>query len=286
MCSSAPTAATTCKASPANCPECGIAVDREALARSQIPWSHRKQIGWWRAYWRTVKLVVFKSKILASEVARPVSYRDAQLFRAITIALAIVPAVIVVGVWWMTARDWERSNLAGDVVPFSWYPTEIVGGWITVGGSIIPLGALAAIGALLSVTGVQSYFFHPRSLPIIWQNRAVALSYYTCAPIAPLGISLACWLAVIFTLARLPIDTVIRFGPIIDLLRLSSLGVAGLSALVFSFVNVRLLQRTTRCGVIRPMGMTITLLIVPAIVAGVALALPIIINFVRLVVHH
>jgi hypothetical protein len=34
------------------------------------------------------------------------------------------------------------------------------------------------------MTGLPSYFFHPRHLPLEQQNRAVALSYYTCAPLA------------------------------------------------------------------------------------------------------
>ena len=268
------------------CPECGIVIDREALARSQIPWSHRRQIGWWRAYWRTLKLVIFKSRILASEVARPVSYRDAQLFRLVTILLAIAPVLVVIAVWWMTAEDRDRAGVADDWMSLiwhpasSWYPAEEVGGWI------ILLAMLGAIGALLTLTGVQSYFFHPRSLPVIWQNRAVALSYYTCAPVAPLGMAMAFCLAVILTQQKLSYYTAIRYGPIIDLLRLGSLGIAGLMAFALFFVNVRLLQRTTRCGMIPPIGMSIMLLILPPIIVAIALALPIIFNFVKLVVRH
>ena len=46
---------------------------------------------------------------------------------------------------------------------------------------------LLNVGALLffaAATGVPSYFFHPKALPVEMQNRAVALSYYTCGGLA------------------------------------------------------------------------------------------------------
>jgi hypothetical protein len=42
---------------------------------------------------------------------------------------------------------------------------------------------------------VPSYFFHPRRLPVEQQNAAVAMSYYTCAPLA--------WTAAVFVVAGL-----------------------------------------------------------------------------------
>src|SRR3954451_13793021 len=60
------------------CPECGLAVDRAAFAESQLPWSHRKRIGYVRGYLRTLAMGMLDSRKLAMEVARPVSFRDAQ----------------------------------------------------------------------------------------------------------------------------------------------------------------------------------------------------------------
>ena len=36
-------------------------------------------------------------------------------------------------------------------------------------------------GRLVLVTGVASYWFHPKSIPVVRQNRTIALSYYGCA---------------------------------------------------------------------------------------------------------
>ena len=63
------------------CPECGLAIDPEGLARSQIPWVHRRHLGRFRAYWRTMWLSTFRPRKIAAEAARRVSYPDAQRFR-------------------------------------------------------------------------------------------------------------------------------------------------------------------------------------------------------------
>src|SRR3954466_6785156 len=76
------------------CPECGLAIDRDELATSRIPWVHRHRIGRFRAYWRTVWLAMVRTKSLGREVHRPVAYADAQRFRVVTCLLACaVPAV-------------------------------------------------------------------------------------------------------------------------------------------------------------------------------------------------
>src|SRR5437763_7142118 len=158
------------------CPECGEPIDRDAARRSQIPWTHRRQIGWWRAYWRTVALVLAHPKKLAAEIARPVSYRDAQVFRWVTIFMAAIPSALVMAAWWRSADPWERSRAFGRLLPIDsrmlWFPDlpdDFQG---------ILIVASAAITMLITVTGAQSYFFHPRSLSVAMQNRAIALSYY------------------------------------------------------------------------------------------------------------
>ena len=37
---------------------------------------------------------------------------------------------------------------------------------------------------LLAATGVPSHFFHPEDVPVHLQNRAIAMSYYTCGSLA------------------------------------------------------------------------------------------------------
>ena len=40
---------------------------------------------------------------------------------------------------------------------------------------------------LIAITGVASYFFHPKSISVHRQNSGVAMSYYACAPLATLA---------------------------------------------------------------------------------------------------
>jgi len=56
------------------CPECGLEFDPAKLRTSAIPWIHRQEIGWFRAYWRTAWLFTAKTKLFAEELCRPVSY--------------------------------------------------------------------------------------------------------------------------------------------------------------------------------------------------------------------
>ena len=44
---------------------------------------------------------------------------------------------------------------------------------------------------LAAATGVPGYFFHPRDLPLEQQNRAIAMSYYACGPLAIAALPLA-----------------------------------------------------------------------------------------------
>ena len=75
------------------CPECGNTFDRATLHVSRIPWVHRNQLGRFRAYWQTVWLVITRPRQFRDEVLHPVSYRDAQQFRWITILHAYLPVL-------------------------------------------------------------------------------------------------------------------------------------------------------------------------------------------------
>jgi hypothetical protein len=159
-----------------------------------LPWTHRRRIGRVRAYWRTAWLASADVRRLASEVARPVDYRDAQRFRLITAALCAVPAAVF-------ATALALATWAGASVPAGAAINVGVNSGPSLGGPgrsnpawdlLLPLGAGAMLWPCLSLavalyalllTGVGSYWFHPRSLPIVQQNRAVALSYYLCAPL-------------------------------------------------------------------------------------------------------
>lgn len=81
------------------CPECGLDLGPVRAAGSQMPWVHRRQIGWLRAFWRTVWFVTFRHKRIAAEIARPVSYRDAQLFRWVVAAHLVAGVLLYFGIW-------------------------------------------------------------------------------------------------------------------------------------------------------------------------------------------
>lgn len=151
------------------CPECGRPFERARLSESALPWLRRRWRGRFRAYWATVWLLTVHPGRLAAEFAHPVSYPDAQRFRWLTIFWAWLPLGFS-SILFLASGDEDflmlgSSHLATDV-------------WLVSGFN------LAAVFALIALTGVPSYFFHPRRLPVEYQNRGVALSYYACAQLA------------------------------------------------------------------------------------------------------
>jgi hypothetical protein len=118
-------------------------------------------------------MVTVRKGRLRNEAALPVSYPDSQSFRWLVIAhlylLVLVATVLTV--------------LFGDKLWIDPLQFENGAGWLGLLGSaaIIHIGI---VGYLAAITGLPSYFFHPRQLSVEQQNRAVALSYYACAPLA------------------------------------------------------------------------------------------------------
>lgn len=160
------------------CPECGRPFDRAALRVSRIPWVHRRQIGRVRAFVQTVWLASFQPGKLAEEINWSVSYSEAQRFRQAVILLNFLPVVLLAGVLYGVA--WLKTgHLALSAVVNLGVATSFVGE---------PCDVLVVLGAwllfLLGMTGAHTYWFHPRRLPVVHQNRGVALAYYACAPLA------------------------------------------------------------------------------------------------------
>lgn len=149
----------------------GTTTEPALMEQSIIPWAQRHRIGAVGAYWKTVWLASFRPRQLADAVHEPVSYSDAQRFRWTTVAWAAAissaAAVLALGLS-ATSRPGARQE---DFLNFTRSATLI-----TVIGSNILFFSIAS--------GIGSYFFHPRRIPISQQNRAVALSYYGCAPLA------------------------------------------------------------------------------------------------------
>lgn len=153
------------------CPECGHSLETVRASRTQIPWVHRQEIGRFRAYWRTIWMVMFRQRVFCEEMARPVSYADCQGFRWVTVLHVYIPILFVTILALALGMSPEpfQSELTYAIVGSVW-PVVLFHMLI-----IVYLGA---------ITGIPSYFFHPRGIPVALQNRAVAMSYYACGPLA------------------------------------------------------------------------------------------------------
>jgi hypothetical protein len=168
-------------ASSDRCPECGTIIDRSIT--SQIPWSHRSQLGLVRAYLRMVMLATFRTRLIAIEIDRPVSYRDARRFQLVTALIAWLPVAVLIAV-----LDWMTRSLPAPAIGWkgAGSPSRIAIDLAIPWLQAFRLHLAVLIGVFiffLLMSGVGSYFFHPRRLPVERQNRAIALSYYMCAPL-------------------------------------------------------------------------------------------------------
>lgn len=160
------------------CPECGRSLETVRSSIPLIPWVHRRRIGRFRAYWKTVWLVMFRQQLFCDEMARPVDYKDAQRFRWVTILHAYVPILLAtVGLYLITSSPLFRAR------PYDGGASEF---YNAAFAAVWPVGIvhLCILLFLVVATGVASYFFHPRGLSTELQNRAIALSYYASGALA------------------------------------------------------------------------------------------------------
>lgn len=146
------------------CPECGDDLGYLRTSVSHIPWVRRREIGRMRAYWRTMSALLLRPRYFCAEAIRPVSYADAQRFRWATVIATYVAL--------LAARLAHALRVEP---PYDFLLSDV--------RLAVPL-EIGTFLSLVAVTGAASYLFHPRRLPLAVQNRAVALSYYACAPLA------------------------------------------------------------------------------------------------------
>ena len=244
------------------CPECGGEVDRAKLSASRIPWAHRGEIGRVRAYWKTVAMVVRRPGELAAGVARPVSLSDARRFWVVTVVWAFVP-LAVVGTWWVFGSG--RVAVWGVYSIDSWEGLRQITDTPNQGStwrwpaSLVDVVWVASFWTglflfLLFAAGVASYWFHPADLPVVQQNRAVAVSYYACAPLAWLGVALAVmamagWWNLIDPWGYVPLlwRRFTVYGMLVSLVA----GLLAAAGVVWWWVaTLVMLKRSTRCGVL------------------------------------
>jgi len=162
------------------CPECGQDFTALPPSTSRLPWLHRRHLGLLRAYWRTAAMVFFRPKLFCDQIDNPISLKDARLFWLLSIFQACLPLLVLL-IYFAANKAPGRLDALKQLFFRSLYlPVPSI--FFFLAGFIL---------FLIASTGMPSYFCHPRALPIGVQNKAIALSYFTSAPIALLPLIFA-----------------------------------------------------------------------------------------------
>src|SRR5688500_12738837 len=203
-------------------------------------------------------LVLCRPQRFGAEMDRPVSLADARAFRRVTVWIAYLPvALVLLAVYLATfapPTGWRPLIRAIDqVLPaalrplLTSRPTDAL--W-SVGFAmelLILASLLIAIWLwLYAAAGVASYWFHPRKLDVQQQDRAVALSYYACAPLAATPITAA----LVVTSATLNLMAVTS-GAWAAIAGMVAVVAASVQLGGWWFASLMMLPATTRCGTIR-----------------------------------
>jgi hypothetical protein len=122
-------------------------------------------------------MAMVRHRRLCDEIARAVSFADSQRFRWVTVVHAYAPFVAVTLVAYLVAGDAPFGDELPDRLFAAVWPVVVV--------------HVCLLLFLAGATGIPSYFFHPRGLSVDLQNRAIALSYYTCGPLAIMCVPVA-----------------------------------------------------------------------------------------------
>ena len=181
------------------CPECGLAVDSELMRTSGLAWAHRRQVGRWRAYFRTLWQVTRGGGSVRYEPARPQDERDARRFSWVTrVLLAVVLLAPFVAV---AASDdgyasWAIQHTApyfpsGDDVPQWAYDVAVP--W-SAGAVLPPVLPVCLIVLAFYVVRLPRAVFRVPSQPAA-EGRARAVALYATGPLAFLLPALVCFAA-------------------------------------------------------------------------------------------
>jgi hypothetical protein len=181
----------------AKCPECGKPFSPGELPYARVAWLHRRRLGFWRAYARTVRHVVFTPAAFAAELARPVriSADDARRFRRLTTYVAATAVfVLVLAYHWLNGnidRWWQQRS--DDLLTFL---LLVLGGW------------LASVVFLRLATDMPLFIWE--GLPSLPPTELAPLHHYAAAPLAltPLVLLVAVPLPLFVDWAQLPSEWV------------------------------------------------------------------------------
>lgn len=171
------------------CPECGKVIDYAHAKDSLIPWVKREDIGGWRAYLLTLRLVMFRQREFSAEMARDVDEREAQRFRWAMLVAGYLPIAALL-TYLNFFAPWMRAT-----PPFGWLayklpqdlrPTVADPYWLAfVSYAGLPL-------TLVLASKIPSNFFQIRDLSDEARSRASALTCYALGPLGLFGLPAVC----------------------------------------------------------------------------------------------
>jgi hypothetical protein len=173
------------------CSECGLAVDRAALAESGFPWAHRGRLGRARAFAKTLWQVTVDDRRLRHEMAKPQDPRDARRFGWAVAALAAAGMLAYGGFLFVVSE-----GRAIEVSP-SLFGSGSVGSGLAQ-DALVPWAAAVAFRAVLPLclAGLAGYLatapaatFRLGRLPPGHQAKARAVAAYAAAPLAWLAVA-------------------------------------------------------------------------------------------------
>ena len=148
------------------CPECGYDVAIVRRGESLLPWVNREKLGWLKAYWKTVWMVMFRSEMFSLEICRPVSEPDARSFRRATILHAYLPMVLLTVLW--AIADFDSFKATAEFA----------------GYGLIVAFHLGIFTCILLTTALPHYTLYHRDIPLVKRNRVATIALYGCAPLA------------------------------------------------------------------------------------------------------
>lgn len=157
------------------CPECGQVFDPAALTTSRIHWMRRREIGRFRAWWRTLWQATFRPGQLVASMSAPVPYADARSFWLINALLTCALPVAGLLLWDSPGEDTARlleRTLGSGSSPHDLTLVALMG--LGIPGTI----SVAAVLFLLLITGMQTYLFQRIAGSRVYQDRAAALALY------------------------------------------------------------------------------------------------------------
>ena len=165
------------------CPECGRRFDRARILTAVIPWEQRRQIGRFKAYWRTAHLITLRGPAITD--GAEMTLRSARSFRRWTLLMVCLTVIAPILVWKLNDsgnRSASRS-LFNIQVPGPSELSQIFRNSWFFGTSMVVL-CLWIIAAI----GISDWFFQSRRFSPAEQSRALARSCYSIAPLASMPV--------------------------------------------------------------------------------------------------